>query len=118
MVIDDEEDIDMKTDDLVPLTDYDDRTGETRAHSRDYKALKIAGEEGLVSLVQDKKSGRLYVSKSEADAYLKKESTKRYPEDCGFVPADVSHRFDLLEEGLASAIALVRKVAHELGVTE
>lgn len=68
-----------KTDDLVPLSDYDDRVGKGRKHCETYKRLREAGEAGHITMLQHTTSRRLYVSKSEAEAYIAGDRFARCP---------------------------------------
>lgn len=60
----------VKTDDLVPLSHYDERVGDGRGHCETYKRLKEAGSAGHITMLQHATSRRLFVSKSEADTYI------------------------------------------------
>lgn len=53
---------------IVPITSYDARTTHNDAHSPAYKAIVKAQKEGKVQRLT--MGRRVYVSKTEADAYL------------------------------------------------
>lgn len=104
----------MKTDDLVQLSTYDKRESKNADHGLEYQELLKAGEEGRITLIQDKRSRRLYVSKSQADELV---AVLRRSHATGASPAvdQLDRRLDGIESSVSEVLELVRRIVSDLG---